>query len=320
MYCHVMDTLYSFLKEESSIDFNALASCVSSTLQMVFPTRASLAHAFGMQQLRKAAKERAGATGTRTPFPSLNLFWDFWKRQGANHLLEFELLREKVWAFLAIDLFARPSDLACIPCNSLQYFYFRPDSKHKGEEQLVLHLVNPKSHPVEVIQCSVDPVPHERTLCTVAAVRELMCRPQFSLPTKATIELPRRSTKEVAGVPPSQLMKLPAFCRSLKLKKGATSLEPVGSQRISKIIMQSFSSRGAFAAGFNGKDVRSLAASLAFNLGVPTKRLMARGRWSSAHTVVHHYIREVRIRQYDPKRVEQLSMAEVLRIRTSAVN
>ena len=50
------------------------------------------------------------------------------------------------------------------------------------------------------------------------------------------------------------------------------------------------------------------------------QRIIPRGRWSRAHTVVHHYVREVRLREYNPKRVGQLSMAEVLRTRTSAVN
>ena len=181
-----MDVLASFVQEESSVDFNALASCVSTTLQMVFPQRASLANSFGMQQLRKAAKERSGAVTGGPPFPSLNPLWAAWKRLGPNHKLPFETLREKVWVLLAIDLFARPSDLACIPVDNgahAQYFYFRPDTKHKGEEQLVLHLVNPKSHPGEVLQCVVEPFPSERMLCTVSAVREFLSRPEFNVPT-----------------------------------------------------------------------------------------------------------------------------------------
>ena len=119
---------------------------------------------------------------------------------------------------------------------------------------------------------------------------------------------------------PKAMCKLPPLCRGLKPRKGVKALLPVGAQRIAKVLKESMCFRGKLPSSFLGKDIRSLAASLAFNLGVPMQRIIPRGRWSRAHTVVHHYVREVRLREYNPKRVGQLSMAEVLRTRTSAVN
>jgi hypothetical protein len=305
----VAEVLSSFQADgASAAEVNSIASCVGTTLGIVFPLRPKLATTSWIQNIRGSARKMELVSDVRQKFRDLNAWWNHWIQAGANRLLSNELLRIKVICFLTLDVFGRPKDMTKIPLGAPGFFYFRPQA---GCHRLYAGFLAPKGS-TAFVWFEVEPYHMEPHLCTVCAVREwLIRRGKFFSPALKTLSLPLE--KKDGSIELWSGASL--FCSSV-INKSVGKFPPLGKERISKILKESFIKFGGFPADFKGKDVRAVAASLAFNLGVSEERILAGGRWARWSTVNRHYVRRALLRQFDVKSMAGLSMAAVLRTRT----
>ena len=250
---------------------------LSVTHQLLYgsqPGYQPLADAPLLTYLRRGIRNRAG------PIPHVSSTW--WSVSALfAHLATMAQepttcplmeLRDKCIVLLKLDSFARAADLAEMDevkrlANGDTTIVFHLSKHHRTRQEMTIRMFKP------------DP-----RICTAQALFHYWARSLHD-------EIPARK-RLVDGV---ETDLYPLFRTTTKNKKTDTleTRKALTAQRIANITRKVMTAAGIHSR-YKPHTTRGAAASKCYNLGIPLKDVVARGRWQNEDTFIESYLKECR--------------------------
>ncbi len=240
---------------------------------------------------------RRGIRNQAAPIPHVASWWSISKLFA--HLATMALdpvtcplqeLRDKAIVLLKLDSMARSEDIANLDEfeNGAAYASI-VITFHESKHQRTRHEMHIRGF-----------APDAR-ICTVTTLRAYFQRTLLDY-------IPARMRK----VDGREVKKYPLFRTTTPATKGSKLLKALTSQRISNITRAVMTAAGIHER-YKAHTTRGAAASKCFNLGVPLRDVLARGRWLKEKTFFDSYLKGCRYLNVNPAWA-QLSVEDVLRL------